>query len=186
MQQTRSDFQEADAKLQDLQSNPGVATATLAGGCFWCLQAPFEQREGVYGTIAGYAGGKRTFPTYEQVITGVSGHRESVQVFFNPSRISYSEILDIFWLQIDVTDPGGQFAHRGFQYSTAIYVHDGQQRSIAEESKRLRQTSLPAGSQLATQIESFSNFFPAEDDQQQFYKKQPDTYYRYKLLSGRG
>ncbi len=185
MQQSRTEFQDADTKLLELQSKPGAAIATLAGGCFWCLQAPFEQRKGVFGTIAGYAGGKRTYPTYEQVITSVTGHRESVQVFFDPSVITYSEILDIFWLQIDVTDPGGQFADRGFQYTTAIFVHDAEQRGVAVESKRLLQSSLSEGLDAATRIENFSNFFPAEDYHQQFYMKQPDRYYSYKQLSGR-
>ncbi len=182
----RSAFAQSDALLQTWQLSPHYEFATLAGGCFWCLQAPYEQQQGVIGTLAGYAGGKRSFPTYEHVCTGVSGHREVVQVCFDPSQITYNNILDIFWLQIDPIDAGGQFSDRGFQYTTAIYVHSSAQQNVAEQSKRALQSTLKPGTMVATTIETFTTFFPAEDYHQQFYKKQPNEYYRYKLLSGRG
>ncbi|MBP9820369.1 peptide-methionine (S)-S-oxide reductase MsrA [Candidatus Woesebacteria bacterium] len=179
-------FAQAKILLSEINGNSELKVATLAGGCFWCLQAPFEQKPGVVATIAGYAGGRRPNPSYEQVNTGVTGHREAVQVFFKPDFISYREILDIFWLQIDPTDSGGQFADRGEQYTTAIFYHSPEQHADAEASKRKLEDENQSAKPFVTKVLPFTNFYPAEDYHQQFYKKQPDVYYRYKLLSGRG
>jgi peptide methionine sulfoxide reductase msrA/msrB len=176
-------FDQPQAKLTELQANPNWKVATLAGGCFWCLQAPYEQEKGVAGVLAGYTGGKRHNPNYDQVITGVTGHRESVQVYFNPREISYEKILDIYWLQIDPTDPGGQFGDRGEQYRTAIYYHDELQKKLAEKSKQAHQPMYDKP--LAVQILPAQPFYIAEDYHQSYYKKEPDHYYAYSVGSGR-
>ena len=159
--------------------------ATLAGGCFWCLQAPFENKPGILKVEAGYAGGDMANPTYDDVVTGTTGHREAVQVHFDPEKMSFDQILDIFWLQIDPTDEGGQFADRGFQYTTAIYYHDDQQKEIAQKSKQALQESGIHKGDIATVIEEFSSFYPAEEYHQQYYLKNPEAYKQYHRGSGR-
>src|SRR3970282_1659417 len=109
--------------------------ATFAGGCFWCMEPPFEKLDGVTEVISGYTGGKKVNPTYEEVSYGGTGHLESVQIIYDPSKISYSELLDVFWRQIDPTDPDGQFVDRGLQYRMAIFYHNEEQKQLAEESK---------------------------------------------------
>jgi methionine-S-sulfoxide reductase len=118
-----------------------LAAATFAGGCFWCMEPPFEKLDGVRDLVAGYSGGTEIDPTYEDVSSGRTRHAEAVQIHFNPSRIRYAELLDVFWRQIDPTDPGGQFVDRGRQYRTAIFVHDEQQRRLAEASKAALEAS---------------------------------------------
>jgi methionine-S-sulfoxide reductase len=159
--------------------------ATLAGGCFWCLQAPYEGKPGIIKVVAGYAGGQVQNPSYEDVVQGDTGHREAVQVHYDPEQISFQQILDIFWLQIDPTDPEGQFADRGFQYTTAIYHHDDEQEQVAEESKLALEESGRYQSPIATQIELFTNFYPAEEHHQQYYLKNPQAYKQYHQGSGR-
>ncbi|MDO8644862.1 MAG: peptide-methionine (S)-S-oxide reductase MsrA, partial [bacterium] len=110
--------------------------ATFAGGCFWCLEPPFEKADGVIEALSGYAGGEEDSPTYEQVASGMTGHREVIQVIYEPQKISYEKLLDIFWHQIDPTDPGGQFVDRGQHYKTAIFYHDETQKKLAEQSKK--------------------------------------------------
>ena len=113
----------------------GLAQATFAGGCFWCMEGPFDAVEGVVSTVSGYTGGHVDDPTYRQVTTGTTGHYESVQVTYDPQRVSYEELLRVFWHNVDPTDDGGQFCDRGTSYRTAIFVHSDEQRRIAEESK---------------------------------------------------
>lgn len=159
--------------------------ATLAGGCFWCLQAPFEQKPGVIKVVAGFAGGQTQHPSYENVIQGDTGHREAVQVHYDSDQISFKDILDIFWLQIDPTDPGGQFADRGIQYTTAIYHHDTEQEQIAKKSKQAKEESGIYDGPIATIIEPFTNFYSAEEYHQQYHLKNPQAYKQYHRGSGR-
>lgn len=182
---TRAEFLQADQRAQELESTPGLEVATLAGGCFWCLEAPFLNTEGVKDVIAGYAGGDVKAPTYEEILTDTTRHREAVQVFFDPKKLSYQQILDIFWLQIDASDSGGQFADRGLQYTTAIFYHDETQRNMAETSKQQMNHSGMYDGPIATEVIPFTNFFPAEDYHQHYYLTNPGHYQRYSTLSGR-
>ncbi len=159
--------------------------ATFAGGCFWCMQPAFRELKGVVSVISGYAGGTKPNPTYEEVSTGTTGHRESVQVTYDPDRISYDELLGVFWRQIDPTDPEGQFADKGSQYRTAIFYHDEEQKQHAEASKQRLETSGRFEKPVATEILPFTTFYPAEDYHQDFDKKQPGRYHTYKTYSGR-
>lgn len=123
-------------KSENIKSISGkIEIATLAGGCFWCIEAPFESIDGVLKVVSGYSGGTVENPTYEQVTSGTTGHKEAVQVYFDPELISYSEILDVFWKQFDPTDVGGSFYDRGSQYESGIFYHDDKQKQIAEKSK---------------------------------------------------
>lgn len=155
-------------------------TATFAGGCFWCIETPFKYHQGVISATSGFTGGYRLNPTYEQVATGVSGHREAVQVVFDPTVVSYQELLDLFWLQIDPTDPGG-----GYEYTTAIYVHTDEQRELAEQSKKKLNESGKYKLPIVTEILPATEFYPAEEYHQDFAMKNPERYQQYKRLSGR-
>lgn len=160
-------------------------TATFAGGCFWCMQPPFRMLEGVIRVISGYAGGTRAKPTYEEVSSGTTGHLESVQVTYDPEKISYEELLDTFWKQIDPTDPTGQFADKGSQYKTAIFYHDDEQKRLAEISKKRLNSSGKYLNPVMTELRPYSNFYPAEEYHQDYDKKNPEKYHQYKKFSGR-
>ncbi len=166
-------------------SYKGTETATFAGGCYWCMQPPFENLEGVVKVIAGFAGGHVKDPTYEEVATGTTGAKEAVQVIFYPEIISYSEILDVYWKQFNPTDPGGQFYDRGSQYETAIYYNSNSQKEVAEASKELLNKSGIFNKPIVTKIEKFTSFYPAAEGQQDFYKKDPVRFYTYEKASGR-
>lgn len=159
--------------------------ATFAGGCFWCIEAPFEKYDGVLDAISGYTGGEEENPTYKQVSAGKTGHTESVQVIYDPQVISYSELLDIYWRLFDPTDEGGSFHDRGHQYTSAIYYHNEKQKELAEQSKELLQKSGIFGKSIVTPIKPLNKFYPAEDYHQNYYKKNPDRYYSYREASGR-
>ncbi len=159
--------------------------ATFAGGCFWCMEPAYQEHEGVIDAIVGYAGGNASDASYKLVAKGITKHREAVQVTYNPEKISYEELVDIFWRQIDPTDSGGQFADRGFQYTTAIYYHNDEQKNIAEKSKQKLQDSKKFEKDIATIILPYTTFFSAEEYHQDFYKKSADHYKRYKKGSGR-
>ena len=162
-----------------------LEVATFAGGCFWCMVKPFDQWEGVEKVISGYTGGHVENPTYEQVKTGTTGHFEAVQITFDPDIMPYEKILDIYWRQIDPTDPGGQFHDRGNQYRTAIFYHNERQRQLAEESKRKLEESGRFSKPIVTAILPAGPFYPAEDYHQDFYKKRPDLYEEDRRKSGR-
>jgi len=162
-----------------------IKTATFAGGCFWCMQPPFRAADGVITTISGYAGGTKDNPTYEEVSSGITGHLESVQVTYDEKKISYTALLDIFWHQIDPTDPSGQFADKGSQYHTAIFYHDEEQRKIAESSKKALESSGKFSRPITTEIRPYTNFYPAEEYHQDYDRKNPDHYKQYKTYSGR-
>lgn len=159
--------------------------ATLAGGCFWCIETPFENLEGVASVISGYSGGTLKNPTYTQVSSGNTKYVESVQVYFDPNIISYSEILDLYWKQFDPTDEGGSFYDRGYQYSSAIYYHNNYQKDIAVASKAKLEMSGLFTKNIVTRVEEFKNFYKAEDYHQDYYLKEPTHYKRYRKGSGR-
>jgi len=159
--------------------------ATFAGGCFWCVEAPFEDLDGVISVVSGYSGGKEKNPTYGEVAGGKTSHRESVQITFDPEVISYAELVDIFWQTYDPTDVGGSFFDRGTQYESAIFFHNDQQKKVAEESKKRLDQSKRFSKPVATPIIKFTNFYPAEDYHQDYYKKSPQDYYAYRRGSGR-
>ena len=147
--------------------------ATLAGGCFWCIEAPFEKIPGVLSAISGYTGGHVPNPTYREVSSGRTGHAEAVQITFDPSRTSYAELLDHFWQLFDPTDAGGSFADRGSQYRSAIFTHSDQQRRIAEASRAALGASGRFDLAIVTEITPLEVFYPAEDDHQNYYEKNP-------------
>lgn len=160
-------------------------TATFAGGCFWCMEPPFEKTRGVIDVIVGYTGGHGDNPTYEQVSSGTTGHYEAVQVTYDPEKVSYLELLDVFWRQIDPTDDGGQFADRGSQYFTAIFYHDQEQKKQAEASKEALAASNIFDKPLITAILPAVTFYRAEEYHQDYYQKNVIQYSRYKNGSGR-
>lgn len=159
--------------------------ATFAGGCFWCVEAPFEDLDGVISVISGYSGGKEKNPTYSEVSSGKTSHKEAVQITFDPEVISYSELVDIFWQTYDPTDVGGSFYDRGTQYESAIFFHDAEQKKVAEESKARLDKSGRFKKPVATPIIKYTNFYVAEDYHQDYYKKSPKEYYAYRNGSGR-
>jgi len=159
--------------------------ATFAGGCFWCMQPPFQQTQGVTEVVAGYAGGTKANPRYEEVISGTTGHLESVQVTYDPDQVSYAKLLDVFWTQIDPTDKEGQFADKGSQYRTAIFYHDEEQKRVAEISKKNLDDSGKFKKPVATEIRPYTTFYPAEEYHQNYAKKKPGEYQMYRKYSGR-
>jgi methionine-S-sulfoxide reductase len=157
--------------------------AYFAGGCFWCMESEFEGTLGVVSVTSGYMGGTADKPSYKTVSNGNSGHAEAVEVVYDPDQVSYTQLLDIFWSNIDPTDAGGQFADRGSQYRTEIFYTDDMQLKQAQDSKRLRENKL--GQALATAISPATPFFPAEEHHQDYAKKNPVHYNAYKYGSGR-
>ena len=165
---------------------PGkVARAAFAGGCFWCMEASLEKVPGVVSVVSGYAGGQVKNPTYEQVGSGTTGHAESVQVFYDPSKLSYAQLVEIFWRNVDPTDGGGQFCDRGNEYRSEIFYENDAQKRVAEESKRTLEASGRLKKPIVTRIAPLDAFYPAEDDHQDFYKKNPLRYTTYRAGCGR-
>jgi peptide methionine sulfoxide reductase msrA/msrB len=163
----------------------GGEKATFAGGCFWCIEASFEGIDGVMDVVSGYTGGDMENPSYKDVSSGKSGHLEAVQVTFNPDVISYKELLDLFWRQIDPTDDGGQFADRGPQYRTAIFFHDENQKALAEKSKNELEDSGKFDNPIVTEIRPASTFYLAEEHHQDYAQKRTLQYKLYEKASGR-
>ena len=166
-----------------VEKNPNLALATLAGGCFWCTESDFRKVPGVVKVVSGYAGGRGDHPTYENYAE--KGYVEAVQVFYDPQKVSYQELLDYFWRHIDPTDAGGQFVDRGPQYRSVIYYHDEEQRRLAEESKQNLSRSGPFTKPIVTEIIKFTNFYPAEDYHQDYAHKNPVRYKYYRWNAGR-
>lgn len=162
-----------------------LMTATFAGGCFWCMEAPFEQIPGVSKVVSGYTGGARANPTYEQVSSGATGHVEAIQVYYDPTKVSYEKLLEVFWRNIDPTDDAGQFVDKGSQYKTAIFYHNEEQKNLAEASKKKLAESGKFASHIVTPILEAKAFYPAEDYHQGYYKTHPFQYRFYKMNSGR-
>ncbi|VEF48036.1 peptide methionine sulfoxide reductase [Bacillus freudenreichii] len=168
-----------------MKSEKRQELATFAGGCFWCMVKPFDEMPGIKKVVSGYTGGSRENPTYEQVCSGLTGHTEAVQITFDPSIISYGELLEIYWMQIDPTDAGGQFYDRGDSYRPAIFYHNEEQRILAEESKKKLDESKKFADTIAVSIEPAKAFYEAEEYHQQFYQKNPERYTAYQHGSGR-
>ncbi len=192
-----------DARVEDpaLVANDGAAAmrsgnsdtlpsveprlATFAGGCFWCVEAPFEKVPGVLEVVSGYCGGDDPDPTYKEVCSGTTGHTEAVQITYDPTRVSYDDLLEIFWRQIDPTDSGGQFVDRGSQYRSEIFTHSEEQRLAAEASRDRLGKSGRFDTRILTAITPLETFYPAEDYHQDFYKKSTARYESYRSGSGR-
>lgn len=168
-----------------LNSKENTETAIFAGGCFWCMEGPFEKLPGVVSVISGYSGGQEKNPTYEDVGYGRTGHRECVKVTYDPKKIGYAKLLDTYWRQIDPTDSGGQFADRGNQYRAAIYYKDEAQRKLAQEFKDKIEASKKFPKPIAVEILKAGEFYPAEEYHQDYYKKNPEHYRSYRKGSGR-
>ncbi len=165
--------------------NIGYELATVAGGCFWCIEGVFKRQKGVISVVSGYAGGDVENPSYTQVSAGGTGHVEAVQITFDPLQISYADILRIFWRQFDPTDADGSFGDRGSQYESRIFYHSALQKQVAELSKQELQDSNTFADPVVTPIIAFTNFYPAEEYHQEYYKKNTGHYERYRLFSGR-
>ncbi len=169
---------------QAMQSAP-PAKATFAGGCFWCVEADFDKVDGVISTTSGYIGGRLANPTYEQVSAGVTGHTEAVEIVYDPRKVSYEKLLEIFWVNVDPTVKDRQFCDVGSQYRTGIFVHDEAQRRAAEASKAALDKRKPFKAPIVTPIEAATTFYPAEDYHQDYYRKNPVRYNFYRSGCGR-
>ena len=160
-----------------------LARATFAGGCFWCMEPPFDKLDGVVSTTSGYTGGRTLNPTYEQVSTGKTGHTEAVEVLYDPRKVTYSQLLDVFWRNIDPLTANAQFCDTGSQYRAGIFAHDETQRRLAEETKRAVAERL--GKPVVTEVAAAARFWPAEEYHQDYYKKNPLRYRLYRASCGR-
>ena len=170
----------------DKKTNPkNIDKATFAGGCFWCTESDFEKIDGVLEVVSGYTGGDEENPTYEQVSYGRTGHYEAVQVLYDSEKITYSELLEVFWRHVDPTDAGGQFVDRGRQYRSAIFYHNEEQKAAAEKSKEKMDKSGVFKRPIVTEIIPFKKFYMAEEYHQDYYKKNPRRYKMYRSGSGR-
>ena len=165
-----------------LGAAPPREVATFAGGCFWCMEGPFDSLPGVISVTVGYTGGHVKNPSYEEVSAGGTGHRESVQIVYDPTRITYAKLLDVFWHNIDPADNEGQFCDKGPQYRSAIFYHDATQKRLAEESKAVVEKRL---GRVFTDILPASEFWRAEEYHQHYYKKNPVRYHFYRFNCGR-
>ena len=163
----------------------GHAKATFAGGCFWCVEEAFEKVPGVISAVSGYTDGHVDSPTYKQVTSGRTGHTEAVEVVFDPVQVTYEQLLDVFWRNVDPTVVDRQFCDVGNQYRTGIFVHDDEQMRLAEASRKALQESKPFAEPIVTPIVAASTFFPAEDYHQDYYKHNPLRYKFYKWNCGR-
>lgn len=162
-----------------------LAKATFAGGCFWCMEPPFDKLDGVIATVSGYTGGHTRNPTYEEVSAGRTGHAESVEITYDPSRISYTKLLEVYWHNIDPTTPNRQFCDVGSQYRSAIFYHDAEQQRLAEQSKAALAKSKPFPQPIVTEIVAAGEFTPAEAYHQDYYLKNPLRYKFYRYNCGR-
>jgi len=169
---------------------PGAAAgqlqkATFAGGCFWCMEHPFDELPGVVSVTSGYTGGQKKNPTYEEVSAGGTGHAESVQVVYDPAKIGYAKLLERYWHNIDPTAKDRQFCDTGHQYRSAIFYHTEEQHRLALQSKQALEQSKPFKGSIVTEVVPASEFYPAEDYHQHYYKKNPIRYKYYRTRCGR-
>jgi peptide-methionine (S)-S-oxide reductase len=164
---------------------PGDKVATFAGGCFWCMEQPFDRIPGVVATISGYTGGRTVNPTYEDVSSGRTGHAEAVDVIYDPRKVSYEKLLEVFWVNVDPTTKDRQFCDSGPQYTSAIWYHDEEQRRAAEASRAQVEKTKTFKAPIVTRIEMAGPFYPAEDYHQDFYLKNPVRYQLYRKGCGR-
>tara|TARA_R110002110_G_scaffold160846_2_gene359325 strand:- start:514 stop:1152 length:639 start_codon:yes stop_codon:yes gene_type:complete len=161
----------------------GTAVATFAGGCFWCIEADFDKVPGVIATVSGYTGGKTENPTYREVSRGDTGHREALQITYDPKKVTYAQLLTVFWHSVDPVDSGGQFCDRGVPYQTAVFVHNDEQRQLAEASKAQAMKDL--GKKIFTPVETAATFYRAEEYHQDYHTKKPLRYKYYRWNCGR-
>jgi len=182
-------FMQAPAASGAMKSNEMKSmdqmVATFAGGCFWCMEPPFDKLEGVISTTSGYIGGHKNNPTYREVSAGSTGHAEAVQVRYDPEKVSYEKLLEVFWQQIDPTTPNKQFVDVGSQYRTGIFYHTEEQRKLAEISRKKMSESGRFSAAIVTEITRAMTFYPAEDYHQDYYTKNPIRYKYYRFNSGR-
>ena len=162
-----------------------TAKATFAGGCFWCMEPPYDKLPGVISTISGYMGGHLKNPTYEQISTGRTGHTEVVQVEYDPSKVSYEKLLQVFWINIDPTVKNAQFCDHGSQYRSGVFYHDDEQRKFAEASKAALNKSKPFKAEIVTEITKAGEFYRAEEYHQNYYLNNPVRYKLYRNGCGR-
>lgn len=163
----------------------GKGVATFAGGCFWCMEPPFEKLDGVISVTSGYTGGKEQHPKYKQVASGATGHTESVLVIYDPAKVTYDQLLETYWRSFDPTDAGGQFADRGPQYRPEIFYHSEEQKAAAQASKQKLAESGVFEKPIVVPMTPAAEFWPAEEYHQDYYKKDPTHYKRYRKGSGR-
>jgi len=163
----------------------GLAVATFAGGCFWCMEPPFDRLEGVVSTTSGYTGGTVAAPSYEQVSAGGTGHVEAVRVVYDPAKVDYRTLLEVFWRNVDPLDAAGQFCDRGHEYRPAVFAHDEEQRRLAEASKAALAAPGRFERPVAVAIEPARGFYVAEDHHQDYYQKNPVRYRYYRWNCGR-
>ena len=178
----------APAATNDAQSGADgrkLEKATFAGGCFWCMEEALDKVDGVVSTTSGYTGGRTKNPTYEDVSAGGTGHAEAVEILYDSTKVTYARILDVFWRNIDPTQPNAQFCDHGNQYRSAIFYHDETQKRLAEESKKKLTQSKPFKEPIATEIVPAAAFYSAEEYHQNFYEKNPLRYKVYKFNCGR-
>ncbi|MGE0356162.1 MAG: peptide-methionine (S)-S-oxide reductase MsrA [Burkholderiales bacterium] len=168
-----------------LPAHAATEKATFAGGCFWCMEPPYDSLAGVISTTSGYIGGAKANPTYREVSAGTTGHTEAVQVVYDPAKVSYEKLLEVFWVNIDPTVRDRQFCDGGTQYRTGIFVHSEAQRKAAEASKAALEKSKPFKAAIVTPVETAGTFYPAEDYHQDYYVKNPVRYKLYRNGCGR-
>ena len=173
------------AKAPAAHGRPATAKAVFAGGCFWCMEGPFDKLDGVLSTTSGYVGGKTRNPTYEQVSSGSTGHAEAVEVEYDPSKVSYEKLLDVFWVNVDPTVKDRQFCDVGTQYRSGIFYLNDEQRRLAEASRARLEKSRPFKQPILTEITAAGDFWPAEEYHQDYYKKNPVRYHFYRSGCGR-
>lgn len=166
-------------------NSAGTATATFAGGCFWCMEPPYDALDGVLSTTSGYIGGEKADPTYHEVSAGSTGHTEAVQVVYDPNKVSYKKLLEVFWRNVDPTVTDRQFCDVGNQYRTGIFYHDAEQKRLAEDSKSQLESTKPFPEPIVTEIASAGTFYPAEDYHQDYYVTNPLRYKFYRYNCGR-
>jgi peptide methionine sulfoxide reductase msrA/msrB len=181
----RSEAVQKGVKMNTGKEEISLQKATFAGGCFWCTESDFEKLPGVVKVISGYTGGTKENPTYAEVSSGKTGHVEAVQVYYDPTKITYEELLDYFWKHVDPTDAGGQFVDRGSQYRSVIFYHDEDQKRLAEKSKEALSKSGRFNKPIVTEILKFTKFYEAEDYHQDYYKTHALKYKFYRYASGR-
>ena len=169
-----------------MNTSPTKATkAIFAGGCFWCMEPPFKKLDGVHAVVSGYISGHKGNPTYQEVCTGMTGHTEAIEISYDPAKVSYDQLLDVLWMNIDPTDEGGQFVDRGSQYRSGIYYFNEEQRQLAEVSRDKLEESGRFDRPIVTEIVAATRFYPAEDYHQDYYKVSTVNYKLYRYNSGR-
>jgi peptide-methionine (S)-S-oxide reductase len=171
--------------ITKVTAETNLEKATFAGGCFWCMEHPFDQIPGVISVTSGYTGGQKKNPTYKEVAAGGTGHAESVQVVYDPTKVTYDKLLNVFWHNIDPTAKDRQFCDTGHQYRSAIFYHNEEQKRLAMKSKETLEKSKPFKEPIVTEIVQATEFYPAEDYHQHYYKKNPIRYKYYRGRCGR-